>query len=166
MKTILVPVDFSEGTEAILAEAASLVKVTGDRMLLLHVLESPPATGRPGFRPAGFGLVPLSEQEVDLRLRNLQRQLLEGGVAAGVLQLSGHPASQVLEQANRLAVDYVVIGSHGNGSLAGPMIGRTVRCVLKEARRPVLVVPTGLLEVNFSQGSCEAPVEAFQGLAS
>ena len=41
MKTLLAPVDFSDATDAVVTEAASLARAFGDRVVLLTVIQPP-----------------------------------------------------------------------------------------------------------------------------
>jgi len=52
----------------------------------------------------------------------------------------GDPAKQILKYAEDKYCDLIVVGSHGQGSLTGAMMGSTAKRVLKKSKVPVLVV--------------------------
>lgn len=60
-------------------------------------------------------------------------QIIDGGKAA--------PA--IVQAAERLAVDALVMGSHGHGGALRSLLGSVPNAVLGATKRPVLVVPTG-----------------------
>jgi nucleotide-binding universal stress UspA family protein len=53
----------------------------------------------------------------------------------------GHPVFKILETADRLNVDVVVMGAHGKGAIEHAFLGCTTEKVLRHSRRPVFVVP-------------------------
>ena len=52
----------------------------------------------------------------------------------------GHPAEQIVYEADRLGVDLVVVGSRGRSGFAHLLLGSTSKQVTEHADRPVLVV--------------------------
>jgi nucleotide-binding universal stress UspA family protein len=59
----------------------------------------------------------------------------------GILRLTGAPVNRILEQAESLPADYVVLGSHGHTAVYELLVGSTAHGVLKSATCPVIVVP-------------------------
>lgn len=53
----------------------------------------------------------------------------------------GSPVGQILEVADRLDVDLVVVGSHGKGKLKYAFLGSVAEKLLRKSYRPVMVVP-------------------------
>ncbi|MDY0220074.1 MAG: universal stress protein [Desulfobacterium sp.] len=52
----------------------------------------------------------------------------------------GNPVKQILKQAEARSCDVIVMGSHGQSSLADVMVGSITRRVLRRSKQPVLVV--------------------------
>jgi len=52
----------------------------------------------------------------------------------------GNPVEAILEQAEEMDCDLVVMGTHGHGILGDAMIGSVSRRVLRHSKKPVLVV--------------------------
>ena len=52
----------------------------------------------------------------------------------------GHPAEQIIYEADKLGVDLIVIGHRGRSKFARLLLGSTSRQVTEHAGRPVLVV--------------------------
>lgn len=55
--------------------------------------------------------------------------------------LQGDPAQVILEQAGKLLVDLLIVGSHSHGAGAQTPLGRTATRVLQLAKVPVYLVP-------------------------
>jgi nucleotide-binding universal stress UspA family protein len=52
----------------------------------------------------------------------------------------GHPARQILATAEEGDFDLIIMGTHGHGKFEEKMIGSTARDVIRQSRRPVMVV--------------------------
>ena len=53
---------------------------------------------------------------------------------------AGHPVDQIVRCADEMNVDLIVMGSRGKGGLSDVTLGSTSRRVLRQCRRPVLIV--------------------------
>ena len=54
----------------------------------------------------------------------------------------GRAADAILQAAERLVVDEIVLASHGRGGAARSLLGSVSRAVVEQSRRPVLIVPS------------------------
>ena len=52
----------------------------------------------------------------------------------------GSPYRHIVERAERLHADLIVVGSRGHGALVSALLGSVSRAVVTRAKRPVLVV--------------------------
>jgi nucleotide-binding universal stress UspA family protein len=143
MKTILAPIDFSESSKLVIAEAVALARAMDARVVLLHVI--PP---RPEI-PSEFSLRKVTAKvagaavyDAVQRLSHIQRQLAEREITVTTFHVSGIPSAAIVELAEEFQASYIVIGSHGHGELYDLIIGSTASSVLKEATCPVVVVPS------------------------
>ena len=137
-ESILVPVDFSEGSAAALEMAMALSEVHSAKVTLLHVSELAYVYGVEG------GLVAESSPGfLALRTRHLeaQRARLEA-VAEGraLVTREGHAAEQILEQIKDGGHDLVVMGTHGRSGISRLVAGSTAERVVRESPVPVLTL--------------------------
>ncbi len=142
MKTILAPIDFSAASDHVVAEALALARAVQGRLVLLHVV--PPALrlgGDAALAESGAEFAVEAETDAHRRLAELQDKLRADGVAAHAVHRSGHAGECIVQQAERLSADYIVIGSHGHTAFYDLIVGSTTTRVLKEATCRVVVVP-------------------------
>ena len=64
----------------------------------------------------------------------------DGFVTDDIIVERGNPVEQILKQAEEKNCDLIVMGTHGQGTLADAMMGSTARRVLRRSVKPVLVV--------------------------
>lgn len=142
MKTVLAPIDFSDVSRRVIDEAIGLARAIGGRLVLLHIVS--PANFAPSeFDSSGARAAYLVQAEKQARdeLTALQRSLRDEGVTAHVVHQVAQAGAGILEQAERLEADYLVMGSHGHGAFYELIVGGTASRVLKLARCPVVIVP-------------------------
>jgi nucleotide-binding universal stress UspA family protein len=66
------------------------------------------------------------------------------GISTHVTVIDGGKAAEAIGQAaERLVVDAIVLASHGRGGAARSLLGSVSHAVVRRARHPVLVVPSG-----------------------
>ena len=75
------------------------------------------------------------------QLLEMSSTLRENGVNAQALLLKGEAAKLILEKAEDLQVDIIVLGSHGHGLLRKALLGSVSEAIIRHARRNVMVVP-------------------------
>ncbi len=165
MKRILVPVDFSPAMEPVLTLAREMARAFEAELHLVHVRELatvpvfPAATiGYPGMgipemsMTGGMAMVPPpfsgAEPPNDKhpsRLETLADDLTRQGVPSSAHERDGDVVEEILKTADELAVNLIVMGSHGHGSVYNLLVGSVTEGILKASRRPVLLVPAPLI---------------------
>ena len=78
-------------------------------------------------------------------LQSLRDELGEGGQELALIRsvkvVQGEPAQVILEQARKLSVDLLILGSHGQPTGSTSHLGRTAARVIDLAQVPVYLVP-------------------------
>ena len=142
MKTILAPVDFSAASEAVLLQSIELTRALGGRVVLLTVIQPPVITNEYAALMENIGeVMAAGERNAARRLAELAARVRAAQVPVETLQLNGPPVRNILEQAARLAADYVVMGSHGHTAFYDLLVGSTTHGVLLRAPCPVVITP-------------------------
>ncbi len=145
---VLLPVDFSESTAPVTAQAVNLCRQFGGSLVLVHVLEQ--LGGR---------------EEAEVSLRELQHQIESQGVQVHqAIVHHGNPHAVILSTANALDVNVIVQGAAPK-SLAERLLGSTTaNRVMHRAVMPVWCVHKRpmknkgriLVAVDFSSASDQA----------
>ncbi len=143
MKTILVAVDFSPVTTAVIEHAARLAEAFSAAIWLLHVAEPDPDfvgydTGPPDVRQQ----VAHDMRETHRRIQEQANQLRGRGIAATALQVQGAVVETILREAGRLNADCIVLGSHGHGVVHRALLGSVSEGVLHRTACPLLILPS------------------------
>ncbi len=142
MKTILVPVDFSRATPAVLAQSVVLAKAVSARVVLLNVILPPVVVAEYGALLDSIAEIKVAgEKAAAIQLEKLQKQCERRGVKTETRQFTGSVVSTITQQAKDVAADFIVVGSHGHTALYDLFVGSTTHGVLRRARCPVVVVP-------------------------
>jgi nucleotide-binding universal stress UspA family protein len=143
MKTILSPIDFSDATNQVMEAAGALAQALPAKIVLTHVIR--PAVIVSEYSPVLEKLALADQNRTLEQLSYWQQELKNDGFTVETSQLYGQPADCIRDEAERLAADYIVLGSHGHGALYDLVVGSTASSLLKQAPCPVLVVPvTGI----------------------
>jgi nucleotide-binding universal stress UspA family protein len=140
MKNILVPIDFSDGTAAVIKASRILAREHCARIVLLSVAAPPVLADAPA---PGNGDFPLrDDSKVGAQLAHYGDTLNAEGVETEPYERFGPPVECILDEARRISADYIVMGSHGHTALYEAFVGSTTGRVLKDAPCPVVVVST------------------------
>ena len=138
IKRILCPVDFSDASAHAIDQAIALAGWCKARITALHV--HAPAT------VALAGLPVLEGLDADLsRVRDETaarfRAATDAGIGVDVLVDVGEPAGRILDRADALSADVIVMGTHGASGFQHLVLGSVTEKVLRKARCAVLTVP-------------------------
>lgn len=136
---ILVPIDFSDSTDQTLTYATTFSTLLDAELHLVHVIEQPI---QPVFYEAYTEVVPANNEEL---ARTAGSELLKLKQAKGIDKakthvISGFPAQEILDFAEREKIDLIIMGSEGLTGLAHLLLGSVAERVVRRASCPVLVV--------------------------
>ncbi len=134
-RTLLYPTDFSTCSAKAYHLACSLARHHHSRLLIIHVLETPPAAY------LGGNLVsdPASHlQEIQVMLERMRPA--DGAFEVEYRLVSGEPAQEILRLATERNCDLIVLGTHGRSGLPRVVMGSVAEAVLRKAPCPVLTV--------------------------
>ena len=144
MKTILVPIDFSDVTARVVETARKFAAAFESRLVLLNVAEPEPdfvgfEAGPPNVRTAVARDFRVERQRLD----DLKVQCAASGGEVMALHIQGPIVDKILHEAGEQQADIIVVGSHGHGAFYDLLVGSITHGVIKGATCPVVVVPAG-----------------------
>jgi nucleotide-binding universal stress UspA family protein len=161
MKCLLVPIDFSDATPCVIDLARQLAKALDAEIHLIHVKElgAAAAPGTLGYGLAGMPeLAPMSgvpvpsldpmpqpiaeTEDQKSKLARWQKEIAQDGIKVTLHEPTGAVADEILDQADAVQADFIVMGTHGHGAMYHLLVGSATKGVLKHATRPVLLVPS------------------------
>ncbi|MBT3278148.1 MAG: universal stress protein [Phycisphaerales bacterium] len=144
MNTLLVCLDFSDHTDALLDEAKIFASGICDRVVLLHVVQpGPDFTGYETGLDYSCGktheILVLREGQTKALAETWKQAL--GDFEVIPLTVQGIPRHEILHQAEALDATHILMGTHGHGKLYHLLMGSTAQGVLNHTSVPVIFVP-------------------------
>ena len=134
-RRILVPIDFSAGSDAALEMATSLARDSGGSLVLVHVEIIPLSAA------GGEYLYAMPEPPTEELLAKLDAVAVpDSHVPVERRLLAGDPADAIVRLAQTEDVDMIVMGTHGRRGLSRLLMGSVAETVVRAAPCPVLTV--------------------------
>ena len=140
--SLLVAVDFSSVSDDQLEIVGRLARPNRE-IYLLHVAEPDPTfVGmEAGPEEVRHQVAEEFKREHD-QIHDLADRLREQGHEVNALLVQGPTIQTILEQAEKLEAEVIVVGSHGRGKLFDVVVGSVSAGVIRKSTVPVLVVPS------------------------
>jgi nucleotide-binding universal stress UspA family protein len=149
VKRILVPLDGSRLSEAVLPLAEALARDYEASLLLVRAL-----------RPAGSPEAEVEAQETaEAYLRTMAADLTGRGRAVDWKVWYDDPARAIADAARYNGVDLIAMSTHGRGGLGRLMLGSVAEAVVRQAPVPVLLVRGELTAAPGSLGKVLVPLD-------
>jgi nucleotide-binding universal stress UspA family protein len=155
LNKILVPIDFSNRSKKALQYAVHFAKQFDASLVLLHVLA----------RPAGTDAE--YDDEWKLRLRAWAYEFVPAGVKTDIQVTRGTEAIEIVNKAKNLAIDLMIISTHGRTGRAHALAGSLAERLVQLAPCPVLVIHEqehDFIEDAGMENACVNVVPQAQGL--
>ena len=138
LERILVPVDFSNCSLDALGYAAVVAQQAKASLMLLHVLE-------PVSYGLDFTLGQSKARHADAEKWTKRLEELVSSHQHPTMQVEsqlrgGFPADSILDSAQTLPCDLIVMGTHGRRGISHTISGSVAEAVLRKARCPVITV--------------------------
>jgi nucleotide-binding universal stress UspA family protein len=132
-KKILFPTDFSTSSDAGLAQATSLARDGGGKLIIVHVEEPPAAYG------AGEMYYGIPDPDTAGLMKMLEAVVPNDPTVPYEHRLvTGDPATEIVRLAEQEKVDLIVLGTHGRTGLRRLLMGSVAEAIVRRAPCPVL----------------------------
>jgi nucleotide-binding universal stress UspA family protein len=137
-RRILVPLDGSKTSEAVLAHAQALAKADGSELVLLQVVNSAGEI----FNDPSIGADDLSAAEAaeTSYLEGVLARIKSEGASATIEVREGPIADTILATARDLRVNMIAMSTHGRSGLQKMLMGSITEGIVKNSPVPVLVI--------------------------
>jgi len=146
-RKILVPLDGSELAESVLPHVETIARgCSVVDIILLRVCDAPSILAD---YPEGKGrswdkhveqMTTNAEQQCNIYLGNMEKQLRDQGFSVKVESRLGKPAEEIVDFANKNGVDLIIMASHGRSGVSRWAYGSVADKVLRSTCVPVLLV--------------------------
>ncbi len=142
---VLVALDHSDCAHLVVDEAVQVAKSRGARMTLLHAIRLPSGVDEtteivPDRDQAPVEAGPYLRADSRARIDKFKEEAEAQGISVHVRVEEGEPADVILDVAERLKADLIVMGTHGRKGIARFLLGSVAEKVLRRAACPVLSV--------------------------
>ncbi len=152
MKKILIALDYDPSAQKISEIGFSLCENQHAEITLLHVIGDPSYYASSAYDPImGFGgyvNVDLLHPEIIEELKNTSHDFLNktkehlGDNTIKIMVKEGSVAESILETADLLNSDIIVMGSHSQKWLENILMGSITEYVLHHTTKPIFIIPT------------------------
>jgi nucleotide-binding universal stress UspA family protein len=133
---ILIPLENTPADETILAHIKRLARLTGAKLLLVHVSD--------GWVARNFNQLKLAESEEMKQdrayLEKRTRELIDEGFASNAVLALGEPSDEIIKLAKDKDVDLIAMTTHGHRFISDILHGATADKVRHEVNVPVLLL--------------------------
>lgn len=135
-KHILIPLENSGADQAILRHIKPLARMTGARLLLVHVSD--------GWVARNFNQLQLAESEEMKKdrayLEERRRELSGEGFTCDAILALGEPSVEIIKLAETGDIDLIAMSTHGHRFLSDILRGATADKVRHAVNVPVLLL--------------------------
>jgi len=139
---IIVPVDLTDESAALVRYAARLSASVGGELNILHVYSRDAAIA--ALRESGLFL-DLYVARLRSELNFLRAQAGIAGQKPRIEVIEGDPVPVILTRAAEMKADLIVMGTHKRAGLPRLLMGSVAEGVLRQAPCPVVLVPLSIL---------------------
>jgi len=141
-KHILVPVDGSPTAQLAVERAIQLAKAFDSRVTAIFVIDPYPFTGiGTDFAYGQAEYLSAATAEANAAIKAAKQALEKAAVSVDTSVIESHTAWRgVVEAAESMQADLIVMGSHGRSGLEKLVLGSVTQAVLSHTKLPVLVV--------------------------
>jgi universal stress protein A len=141
IERILVPIDFSPSSLRALDEAVEFSRPYEAQVVVMFVVERG-YYGSPLLVPDPKVIGAKLEKAATARLSRIQQQLERRGVDCRTVVRFGVAYQAILDEAEKINANLIVIATHGRTGIAHFLLGSVAERVIRGASCPVLVIRT------------------------
>jgi nucleotide-binding universal stress UspA family protein len=148
MNNILVAIDFEEKTKNLLINAKQIAEKFGSKIWIIHMIEHQlDYYGTPESFQYAVQYVNIRDieakklQKEHKMVQDYSDQLIKEGIQSEGLLIEGPTVKVILDEAIKLKIDLIIIGSHKHSFLYDALLKSTTASIIKKSNIPIMVVP-------------------------
>lgn len=136
---IVVPTDGSASSQQAIDHAVELAASQGATIYGVYVVNIASFSGVP-TEGSWEGVSAALEREGEQALEMVDDAAALRDVPVELVRLEGRPSQQIVEYADEIDADLIVMGTHGRGGLDRLLLGSVAERVVRSASAPVMTV--------------------------
>jgi nucleotide-binding universal stress UspA family protein len=140
IQTIVVAVDFSEASEAAVDKAVDLAKALGAGIQVVHAFDLHVPMLNPHEIAIPEPYIEQSREAAASRLAVVVEKIKAAGLEAGSQLVEAPSARGIVDAAERVGADLIVMGTRGNSGLRHLLLGSVAERTLRLAHCSVMTV--------------------------
>lgn len=149
MKSILVPIDFSENSDKAIAAAKIIAETDGAQLTFLHAYQPYVADVSLPLTSSSLPVYQELEKSYQARLDAYVDLALEEGFESNSVWAQGDLDDAIHSYAKAHATDLIVVGRTGRGGFLDKLIGSAATKIAMDAPCPVLIIPPQTTDLEF-----------------
>lgn len=148
MKNILIAIDFEDKTKNLLQYAIDIAKKFESKVWIIHIIQ--PDVDYV-FSPENMQFAVQYINYRDIKAKALRKEhkmiheyaelLLSQGIQSQGLLIEGSTVKVIVDEANKLNIDLIIMGSHKHSFLYNAFFKDTSVSVIEKVDIPILVIP-------------------------
>lgn len=151
IKKILIPVDFSETSFLAIEHASFMARLLKAEITLLHCIETYTVSSQLEVGPYE-DLTAHIENEAHIKLKELAKDIHQAtGIAVYTHYSVGRIYKKIVEYAQHIQADIIVMGTHGVSGFKEFVAGSNAYRVVSDAKCPVITVQAHATKIGFKQ---------------
>lgn len=142
LRNIMVAVDFNDSIGELMVFADGFAQKFGAKIWVLHVAD--PEPDFVGYEPGPQYIRDMKAEEYREEHHSLQeicKNFISEEVEAEALLIQGSPVETVMQEAKKLQIDLLIVGTHKHSFLYHLMQESVSMELLKKAEIPMLTIP-------------------------
>jgi len=144
-KTILCATDLKEDSISAFKKAIQIAHQFNSKIYLINIREEFVSKDKMIMSRVSIDTVKSKFRDIAVKAKNEMNTLIKDleaeEIDIEILLKKGQPCNTIIEQAESLSVDLIIMGTNGNDSLKDYILGSTASNVCNNAKCPVLTVP-------------------------
>jgi len=141
LEKILYPTDFSDVSKKALDYLVQLKDAGTKEIVVLHVIDEKGIDAISRY-VAGSAETMIREitKEAEEEGKKIEKKLIQSGLIVKIRIETGVPLKEILKVEEEEKVSAIVIGSHGKTNLKEMFLGSVSEKVIRQSKKPVLVI--------------------------
>jgi universal stress protein A len=139
-KRVMLPVDFSDHSDRIAQYAAWFAAAGQGTVHLVHVVSNPADSLYEPQEVPNWVMIDHANEKSQQLLESFAQRSLPAGCRRELRVMAGDPREKIMEAADEIGADLIVLSTHGRSGIAHIVMGSVAEYIVRHAKCPVFIV--------------------------